>query len=64
MIRKVGDFEVREEWVEDYSSYMFVVYDRGMFHFQTYYLVEAMNYVRKMTLDRSSNNFRRHEYYA
>lgn len=58
MIRKVGDFEVREEWIEDYSSYMFVVYDRGVFHFQTYYLAEAMNYVRRMTDARILDNVR------
>lgn len=58
MIRKVGDFEVREEWIEDYSSYMFVVYDRGVFHFQTYYLAEAMNYVRRMTFERILDNVR------
>lgn len=58
MIRKVGDFEVREEWIEYYSSYMFVVYDRGVFHFQTYYLAEAMNYVRRMTDARILDNVR------
>ena len=46
--RQFGDFEVREEWIEDYDSYMFVVYDRGVFHIQVYSLAEAVRYAQKM----------------
>lgn len=58
MIRKVGDFEIREEWIESYNSYMFVLYDRGVFQFQTYYLAEVMNYARKMANARIFDNCR------
>lgn len=52
MTRKFGDFEVREEWIEDYNSFMFVVYDRGIFHMQVYSLAEAVKYAKIM------NNYR------